>query len=522
MFRKSLAYVPRAQEATLTTQREITQAVAPHLAGNMQDWRRLSFLLNVDSARFTRSMSVPRNITDAQIAILADFFSKRMDKPLRRIEIDGEVFNKINDKLDKMGTGGYIDAEEYVITNGNDIGFSFPYYATVISLEGGELVNIKMPPNGNSILLVELVLDGVIVSEEDLAKLNTAVHMTHLALVSGSYVLSGLPVTLEVYSVSAHGRCEVLYNEGHYDCPRLRELDYGNIDELPSEFIDSIHNSLVDLTIWFYEGRGNTKLPSLLKKLTKLESLTVDWESFPVIDLWTFQPSVRELKLTGQRSMFNGSISLAGLRKLAIAPDRDLESILKSASGLEELDLDSDRTLDDLGITGVYPSIKRLSHPYDGRSVYNGRSAYDGPHAALKNIFPNLETYSDVMVEVDFKTGELTSKLQRLHGATDHELFLASLNLTKYTFIVSEAPEKNIAETMKIALPAKTERITLDLGLDKGTFIYDINRLLNSTATERERLYDSIVLKIVLLRDRSDAFISAQSKYTSLVLNTTH
>ena len=99
LFRRTLDYVPRAQETTLSTQRQLQHAVAPYRTGGIQNWKTLSFLLNADTAELTQSLSVPSGLTDDQLNVLVDFIIRRGARPFEKLEITGGDLAKIEEKL---------------------------------------------------------------------------------------------------------------------------------------------------------------------------------------------------------------------------------------------------------------------------------------------------------------------------------------------------------------------------------------------------------------------------------------
>ncbi len=540
MLRKSLAYAPRARETTLSAHREIANAVAPHIVGEEFEWKRLSFLLNADTAYLTQSLSLSWTLEREQISALADFIIKRGERPFNKIIADGFIFNEISNELRKKRHSGYINAYAYDISCNDDpdLTFSFPDFAIEIKMYKGVIVAEREDDPKLPTQLVELDLFDTEISEELLASLESANHLTHLSL-SGrevSYVLHGLPQYLEQYICRGHvfyAQCGIEgSNEGlncaedhHYDCPQLRILECTNVDLLPKAFIESIEDSLIEIDIRGYGAGIDPELSQLMRKMRKLEKFTYEL-SHAEFDIWTLPPSVKVIKYTGERKEYDGSRPLTNIRELDIQADFDIATILKNAPNIEVLGLaytayvrlSGTRYTEKIRLTGVYPSIKKFNE-----AGHHNRNGLD--LSGAKEHFPNLIEYSNSDFTANFNTKEVVVKYSLiLPEAIDLPDFGQPIGggrqtLTKYTFKF-DAIHKSVDRVILISLPANTERITIETQDVAWTHIYDINQLLNSTPAERERFYERLELKVDVVKHKFSAFIRPVPKSVQLALAT--
>ncbi len=516
LFRQSLAYVPGVQETMLSAQRQLNSAVVPYVIERSRDWRSLSFLLNADTAELTQSLSIPDDLTDQQIDVLIDFGSRRGNRPFEKLKFDSETFRRIEERAVERGVSVVFQAYVYEIDCSSqdsvDMAFSLPDFATEIEMIGGVL--IKLPSK-----LVKLIIDSTFL--EDMSELDRAQHLTNLSISTeiGQYVLKGLPQYLEELTLY---ECSEFEEGFHYDCSHLKRLDMdANFYKIPAEFLTSISGSLVELFL----TDGESLLEEMLRKLTKLEKLTI--MNFQDFVFSIVPPWIKDFTFYGKYEPFDPSKPLPNLRRLHIEISSNLEGVLKGVPNLEELELnnasiilgendyDYEARIRTPPLKSSFPSIKK--HSIVGNGYEPGIKLSDS-----KTFFPNLVLYESLNYRIqdiyaDFITKELTIYFKPAPTVfkTDTNLDYVDLNFLKYNFNLSlvqnnipEAKSRNI----NIHLPPFTEKISFTI--DNKTHTLIIDDTFGAKTEDRKRFFERITFTVQATSSKVETDIELVAKPT--------
>ncbi len=524
LFRRTLDYVPRAQETTLSTQRQLQHAVAPYRTGGIQNWKTLSFLLNADTAELTQSLSVPSGLTDDQLNVLVDFIIRRGARPFEKLEITGGDLAKIEEKLEAKGHAGELEAYSY---NVDSLGmtikqFSFPDFTTDIRMSEGEILNIPSK-------IVRLQLFYVKISDANINALENTEYLKDLTIFSSirGFKFRGLPQWLENFDVQGYFSFVDGY---HYDCKHLRILRISSsLNYFPKEFVDSIVNSLIDLHVRV-DDNSIGDLGTYLQRFTKLEILSVGFlgDNMFSLDLNTIQSRIVDFSYGGKCKPFNSSRPWIGLKKLTIAMSDDLLSILNGAPNLRELSLldptrrrgetqlELDirtRSITKIPETSRFPSVKSLK-------VRDGYGSFITLQES-KTIFPNLSSYfartiMSEMIRADFDERRLWM-FYAPNDFTSHEDFsYAKLDLDKFKFEVFDNRKTKGYNIAEFELPSGTKEIEIDF---KGkTNTYTLDNIFDANSEERKRLFEALNLTIHLTETEMKVEIELRAKPTRITI----
>ncbi len=515
LFRQSLGYVPKAQQSMLSAQRQINHAVAPYVMGGEQDWRSLSFLLNADTADLTQSLGIPSDLTVEQIDVLIDFAVRRGNRPFDSIDAKGEDLIKIDQRIRERGLDVSIQAFKYYVVcdpASRNPGISFPDFTTEINLEDGELLNLPSK-------IVKLTLFFSIF--RDTEALERAQYLKSISIASeGDFILRGLPQYLEHLQI----RDVVNYEEGHhYDCPYLKTLtSILPIDAFPKDFIDSISNSLLELEIVELLP-VSYHLADILRKLVKLEKLTLEGVELDDFDFSSLPPWLKEFELHDRDfKPLEHPLSLPSLLKLTITYTDGLFGVLKGLPNLEELDLHNpiaraqETTRQYLVrrarklLTGSFPSVKKLKLRGGHLEEYLDLSD-------AKSLFPNLVEYNSrdflaqdikanfVAKEISytFKFDKTTENIQLTKALTDFDKFTFDCSTIKYK--LTRGQRKLTAN-----LPSTTKRLSFIV--DGKNHEYVIDDVFGLDSDSRQRLFESITFNLEVTAKNVTAKIELVAK----------
>jgi hypothetical protein len=375
IIRKARNYISVKNSRTiLPAQKEINNAVSPHLGDENNSSEMFLLLMRSDTFNLTRVLSVPFDLTDAEMEQVASLVIKRLNEKnfFQKLKADTEIYNKLLSIMKKRGFDHPFPAYEFELSsNAHDIPVVFPDYTRVIKLEGERLMNIP-----RSLEILDLYLTQL--PPAVMAEIGKARHLRELifAYDGGETInLKGLPLFLTRLAFVA----DMNFEEGYeYDCRNLYNLHVPNVIDLPDEFVDSIAHSLRVLYIDSnFEGLGD-----FLKQIVNLEELEANYADD--FDLSALTPQIKKLYIE-TNFIISGEISLLPvLRDLSIQANPELERLLEKTPNVEKLFINDWEA--NMRLTRVYPQVKNLSIWENADSQLNTIS--------VLRVFPNLRVYS--------------------------------------------------------------------------------------------------------------------------------
>jgi hypothetical protein len=450
VFRKTLSLAPTVKETTLSSQKEINNAVVPYVMGtSRQDWKQLSFLLNADTAELTQSLKIPDTLTDAQRRTIAEFIIRRGNRPFEELKVDLGNFVAIENIIDTFQTDVNLTAYEYDLASYNySIGVSFPNFTRRIDMAEGRILNIPSE-------IQELILLRVEMSTNAFIELGKAKKLRKLEISGRNIVFYGLPIILEEFRI--YGSSDKVFFDPnyHYECPHLHTLSISETIKLPETFVNSISESLRELYI--IGSRDKNYSPyEFIGRLNRLETLFMS--DYPSVELSNIFSKIRNLSLYSQFTLAKDLKPLVNLVKLDVITGNNnhhsLEPLLQLSPNLEDLTLNSlEGTFD---FKGTYPQMKRLTFVHE-----------TGTFAKRYLVtFPNLTDYisergyglGHMYEEINFvaKTAKITISPRT---STDYETSFEGTSITNFIFDYSRTkPEEKI--NVSVRLPPNIEQVS--------------------------------------------------------------
>jgi len=446
----------------LLAQRQINTALTPWVMTNILSWKQLMLLIRSDTAHLTQQLRIPYISDDEEIDGLVLFLSKRGNRPFDKLAFYCTDIRDIYENMEPICNPRSLTSQRYEAYRSEQ---RFPDSTTELSVQSGTIWNIPKH-------VVNLTLSDVIIEDAMMEAIGQSQFIANLKIIEICYghdtMFRGLPIYLETLDVEF--RNTIIYARGYsYHCEYLRRLKVSSREEgprlpnFPPELINSMTKSLKFLHIAGELSNEGNSLPTVLKKLEKLEELAI--EGCSLIDE-PIPPTIRTATI-GYGYILPRTGCYSSLMRTESRKPINFDTLLDGCQKLENLSLTYTETRLTLP-SKPHPTVKTLQIEQEETDPTMLSWI---PITTILHIFPNLTHYNastqGFIWTANFATHQISlgfnaGYLEKLTRLRDIDLSLEESNFEKI-YITLNSNLKRSFGGFHIALPPTTKEITLGL-----------------------------------------------------------